>query len=82
MVLEVIVEDFNSTAVRLKVTPKSYVNEDIHIGYAYYLKQAPIKNVTMFDGRHGCGFDKWVFHILISRRVYSRIFQMANGNVD
>lgn len=56
--LEVKLVDFNATAAKITVTPKEYPNLDILNGYAIYYKIAPIKNVTRFSGRHGCGFDK------------------------
>ena len=57
-VLNTTVEDFNSTAVRIKVSPMGKDAFDVLLGYIYYYKVALIRNVSMYDGRHGCGHDK------------------------
>ncbi|XP_017486214.1 PREDICTED: insulin receptor isoform X2 [Rhagoletis zephyria] len=68
-VLNVTVEDFNSTAVRLKIDTFTVNNIQIILGYVYYYKEAPIKNVTLYDGRHGCGHDSWRMDINPTKNV-------------
>ncbi|KAH8337252.1 hypothetical protein KR059_004227 [Drosophila kikkawai] len=61
------VDDLNSTAVRIIL---DYIDGDALqtlIGYSYYYKEAPLQNVTMYDGRHGCGHDNWLMHVVPSK---------------
>lgn len=81
--LDPVVEDINSTAARIIV---GYMNgEDIEtlIGYSYHYMEAPQQNVTRYDGRHGCGHDKYDSQrkrqrLLLVQLLLS-IFQLANG---
>ncbi|KAL9873445.1 secreted decoy of InR [Glossina fuscipes fuscipes] len=79
--LNATVEDYNSNSVRIKVNPMPAEDKDVLIGYIYYYKIAPVRNVTMYDGRHGCGYDNWhmdfsagknVRHILTDLRPYTQ----------
>lgn len=54
------VDDLNSTAVRIILDYMDSDGMQTLIGYSYYYKEAPLQNVTMYDGRHGCGHDKCV----------------------
>uniref|UniRef100_A0A0K8WF29 receptor protein-tyrosine kinase n=2 Tax=Bactrocera latifrons TaxID=174628 RepID=A0A0K8WF29_BACLA len=55
----VTLEDYNSTAARLKIDIFTLNNIQIILGYVYYYKETPVQNVTLYDGRHGCGHDNW-----------------------
>uniref|UniRef100_A0A0A1XG13 receptor protein-tyrosine kinase n=1 Tax=Zeugodacus cucurbitae TaxID=28588 RepID=A0A0A1XG13_ZEUCU len=57
--LTVMHEDYNSTAARLKIDIFTLNNIQIILGYVYFYKEAPEQNVTLYDGRHGCGHDSW-----------------------
>uniref|UniRef100_A0A1A9ZL44 Fibronectin type-III domain-containing protein n=1 Tax=Glossina pallidipes TaxID=7398 RepID=A0A1A9ZL44_GLOPL len=79
--LNATVEDYNSNSVRIKVNPMPAEDKHVLIGYIYYYKIAPVRNVTMYDGRHGCGYDDWhmdfsagknVRHILTDLRPYTQ----------
>uniref|UniRef100_A0A1A9X2Q2 Receptor L-domain domain-containing protein n=1 Tax=Glossina brevipalpis TaxID=37001 RepID=A0A1A9X2Q2_9MUSC len=79
--LNATVEDYNSNSVRIKVNPMPAEDKDVLIGYIYYYKIASIHNVTMYDGRHGCGYDNWrmdfsagknVRHVLTDLRPYTQ----------
>ncbi|XP_020718079.1 insulin receptor isoform X2 [Ceratitis capitata] len=67
--LTVTVEDFNSTAVRLKIDIYLLYNIQVILGYVYYYKEAPIQNVTYYDGRHGCGHDSWHMKVNPSKNI-------------
>lgn len=58
--LNVNVEDLNSTAVRIVIDFMKAEDVEILIGYSYHYMEAPQRNITMYDGRHGCGHDKCV----------------------
>ncbi|XP_036674084.3 insulin-like peptide receptor [Drosophila suzukii] len=57
------VEDLNSTAVRIILDYMDWEGMETLIGYSYYYKEAPLQNVTMYDGRHGCGHDNWLMDV-------------------
>uniref|UniRef100_A0A6P4F9F9 Insulin receptor n=1 Tax=Drosophila rhopaloa TaxID=1041015 RepID=A0A6P4F9F9_DRORH len=61
--LKPVVEDLNSTAVRIIMDYMDWDGMETLIGYSYYYKEAPQQNVTMYDGRHGCGHDNWLMDI-------------------
>uniref|UniRef100_A0A1I8PES9 Fibronectin type-III domain-containing protein n=1 Tax=Stomoxys calcitrans TaxID=35570 RepID=A0A1I8PES9_STOCA len=51
------------------------------IGYIFYYKEAPKRNITNYDNRHGCGHDNWFVdtapskqrrHILRNLRPYTQ----------
>ncbi|XP_054746836.1 insulin receptor [Anastrepha obliqua] len=67
--LNVTLEDKNSTAIRLKIDPYTSDNIQIILGYVYYYMEAPIQNVTLYDGRHGCGHDNWRMDINPTKNV-------------
>lgn len=71
------VEDINSTAVRIVVDYMNGEDMETLIGYSYHYMEAPQQNVTRYDGRHGCGHDKYVEK---SERVGEQIllFQSAS----
>lgn len=52
--------DVNSNSAIVEVDLVSFEDFTLLMGYIYYYKEAPYRNVTKFDGRHGCGSDKWV----------------------
>ncbi|KAH8280098.1 hypothetical protein KR018_007783 [Drosophila ironensis] len=60
------VDDLNSTAVRIILDYMDWDGMETLIGYSYYYKEAPQQNVTMYDGRHGCGHDNWLLHVAVS----------------
>lgn len=57
--LEPQVEDVNSTAARIVLDYMMWDSSETLIGYSYYYMEAPLRNITMYDGRHGCGHDKY-----------------------
>ncbi|KAH8369250.1 hypothetical protein KR009_005630 [Drosophila setifemur] len=65
--LNLTVEDLNSTAVRIVLDYMDWEGMETLIGYSYYYKEAPQQNVTMYDGRHGCGHDNWLMKVSLSR---------------
>ncbi|EDW42123.1 insulin-like growth factor 1 receptor [Drosophila sechellia] len=58
------VEDLNSTAVRIILDYMDWEGMETLIGYSYHYKEAPVQNVTMYDGRHGCGHDNWLMDVV------------------
>ncbi|XP_055851145.1 insulin-like receptor [Episyrphus balteatus] len=69
-------EEANATAARVKLETRHSDDRYALLGYLYYIKEAPIKNVTMFDGRHGCGRDNWKMDMKLSpniRHVFSNL---------
>ncbi|XP_017057664.1 insulin-like receptor [Drosophila ficusphila] len=61
--LNATVEDLNSTAVRIILDYMDWEGMETLIGYSFYYKEAPLQNVTMYDGRHGCGHDNWLMDV-------------------
>ncbi|KAI8045663.1 insulin-like growth factor 1 receptor [Drosophila gunungcola] len=61
------VEDSNSTAVRIILTYMDWEGMETLLGYSFYYKEAPQQNVTMYDGRHGCGHDNWLMDVTPSK---------------
>ncbi|XP_034487074.1 insulin-like peptide receptor isoform X2 [Drosophila innubila] len=57
------VEDVNSTAVRIVLDYMMWDDIETLIGYSYHYMEAPHTNVTMYDGRHGCGHDNWLMDV-------------------
>ncbi|XP_014085477.2 insulin receptor [Bactrocera oleae] len=57
--LTVTIEDYNSTAARVKIDTFTLNNIQIILGYVYFYKETSVQNVTLYDGRHGCGHDSW-----------------------
>ncbi|XP_037952670.1 insulin-like receptor [Teleopsis dalmanni] len=68
-VLNATVEDFNATAARIKVDIRSVEDMNVLLGYVHYYKEAPVRNVSMYDGRHGCGRDHWNTDVTINRNI-------------
>ncbi|TDG49538.1 hypothetical protein AWZ03_004029 [Drosophila navojoa] len=65
--LNVNVEDLNSTAVRIVIDFMKAEDVEILIGYSYHYMEAPQRNITMYDGRHGCGHDNWLMDVSLSK---------------
>ncbi|XP_022215925.2 insulin-like peptide receptor [Drosophila obscura] len=61
--LKPVVDDLSATAVRIKLDYMDWEGMETLIGYSYYYKEAPDQNVTMYDGRHGCGHDNWLMDV-------------------
>ncbi|XP_017083409.2 insulin receptor [Drosophila eugracilis] len=61
------VEDLNSTAVRIILDYMDWDGMETLLGYTYFYKEAPLQNVTMYDGRHGCGHDNWLMDVAINK---------------
>ncbi|XP_030373833.1 insulin receptor [Scaptodrosophila lebanonensis] len=79
--LEATIEDLNSTAVRIAVSLMSWEDIETLIGYSYHYMESPHRNVTRFDGRHGCGHDNWLMdvsptknrrHVITGLRPYTQ----------
>ncbi|XP_055906079.1 insulin-like receptor [Eupeodes corollae] len=71
-----IIEAYNATAARVKLTPLASSDRYSILGYLFYYKEAPLRNVTMFDGRHGCGRDNWIMDMQLNpniRHVFSNL---------
>ncbi|KAI8129375.1 hypothetical protein FF38_13017 [Lucilia cuprina] len=62
------ITDFNSNSAVVQVDLMVPEEFSLLIGYTYYYKEAPERNVTKFDGRHGCGRDSWMTDVVISQR--------------
>ncbi|XP_037039438.1 insulin-like receptor isoform X2 [Bradysia coprophila] len=43
----------------IEVRTKQYEDSRVLLGYVLYYKQAPYRNVTLFDNRDACGGDGW-----------------------
>lgn len=67
--LNATLEDFNSTAALIKVDPMSIDDLNVLLGYLYHYKEAPERNITMYDRRHGCGHDNWLLDIAPNQNV-------------
>ncbi|EDW34212.1 GL22128 [Drosophila persimilis] len=61
--LNPVVDDLSATAVRIILDYMDWEGMETLIGYSYYYKEAPQRNVTMYDGRHGCGHDNWLMDV-------------------
>ncbi|SPP83522.1 insulin-like peptide receptor [Drosophila guanche] len=61
--LKPVVDDISATAVRILLDYMDWEGMETLIGYSYYYKEAPQRNVTMYDGRHGCGHDNWLMDV-------------------
>ncbi|KAH8312007.1 hypothetical protein KR044_008993 [Drosophila immigrans] len=73
--LEPQIQDINSTAVSIMLDFMIYDNVETLLGYSYHYMEAPKRNVTMYDGRHGCGHDNWLMDV---SRGKSRRFLISN----
>ncbi|XP_068155469.1 LOW QUALITY PROTEIN: insulin-like growth factor 1 receptor [Drosophila tropicalis] len=74
--LNATVEDVNATAACIAVNYMNWESMDILIGYSYYYMEAPERNITMYDGRHGCGHDDWLMDLSVGvnrRHVISNL---------
>ncbi|KAH8330925.1 hypothetical protein KR067_008973 [Drosophila pandora] len=65
--LNATVDDVNSTAVRILLDYMDWDGMETLMGYSYFYKEAPQQNVTMYDGRHGCGHDNWLMNVVITQ---------------
>ncbi|XP_064550433.1 insulin-like growth factor 1 receptor [Drosophila montana] len=79
--LNATVEDVNATAVRIAVDFMKCEDMETLIGYSYHYMEAPQGNITMYDGRHGCGHDDWLMdvspsknrrHVISNLKPYTR----------
>ncbi|KAH8388337.1 hypothetical protein KR093_004502 [Drosophila rubida] len=61
--LDAQIVDINSTAVTIVLDFMKYENMSTLLGYTYHYMEAPRRNVTKYDGRHGCGHDNWLMDV-------------------
>lgn len=66
--IKVDIENYSSSAVRVKLSPLSREKKQVHLGYIYYYKETD-KNVTMFQGRHGCMTDDWMIEKSLGKNL-------------
>ncbi|XP_035228119.1 insulin receptor-like, partial [Stegodyphus dumicola] len=61
MELEVWILSHGVVGLRWKDFRKTYTDMDFRslLGYVIYYREAPDRNVTMYDGRDACGTDDW-----------------------
>ncbi|ALC45735.1 CG3837 [Drosophila busckii] len=57
------IADLNSTAVLIVLDYIKSEDMETLIGYSFHYMEAPQRNVTMYDGRHGCGHDDWLMDV-------------------
>lgn len=57
--IKIEIENYSSSQARVKLSPLFAEKIQVHLGYIYYYKETE-KNVTMFQGRHGCMTDDWM----------------------
>ncbi|XP_065371804.1 insulin-like growth factor 1 receptor [Calliphora vicina] len=62
------ITDYNSNSAVVQVDLMSSEEFSLLIGYVYYYKEAHDRNVTKFDGRHGCGRDGWLTDVVVTHR--------------
>ncbi|KAL5286195.1 INSR family protein [Megaselia abdita] len=67
-VLTVEIENYSSSEVRVKLSSLKSEKKQVHLGYIYYYKETD-KNVTMFQGRHGCMKDDWMIDKSLGKNV-------------
>ncbi|EDV93774.1 GH18107 [Drosophila grimshawi] len=65
--LDAQVEDINATAVRIATNFLKCDDMETLLGYSYHYMEAPQRNVTKYDGRHGCGHDNWLMDVSTSK---------------
>lgn len=53
------IENYNSTAARIKLSPLIKERKTVHLGYLFYYREID-REITMFEGRHGCMMDDWI----------------------
>ncbi|XP_034114912.1 insulin-like peptide receptor isoform X2 [Drosophila albomicans] len=61
------IQDINATAVSIVLDFVKYEYVGNLIGYTYHYMEAPKRNITMYDGRHGCGHDNWLMDVSIGK---------------
>lgn len=47
----------SETAAMLTVQPISFDDQRVFLGYQYFYMEAPFQNVSIYENRHGCGYD-------------------------